>query len=120
MSDMRSALARADVEVLDSVDLFDDIGEMEVGRERPYQFHRVHQVGRRKSRRQVPAGVDVTVAAQGAGEGSHPFHQFEEGVALLADDRLSELRAQTPNVVAQRLIGCVFGHRFRLWRWAQG
>jgi hypothetical protein len=103
----RGQLARA-------VGLLGDIGQVEVGRERPDQAGGGQRVGRGDDRRGL--------VAVGAHELAHALDEVEHLASLLAHERLPEQHAQLADVAAQRGMrvvadggGLLGEHRCRAW-----
>ena len=84
-------------ELAAAVNLLGDVDEVEVGRERADEAGRVHRVEQREH-----AGRGVLVAAH---QGADLLDELEQLVALLADERLAEQRAERADVAAQALVG---------------
>jgi hypothetical protein len=84
-------------ELAPAVDLLGDVDEVEVGREGADEAGRVDGVEQREH-----AGGRVLVAAH---ERAHVLDELEQLLALLADERLAEQRAERADVAAQALVG---------------
>ena len=86
----------------DAVDLLGDVGQVEIHRERPDQEDGVGDGGVIEEVAEFCADVPVrTQLPEMPGQGSGPFHRLEESLAMLANERVTQLVSETPDVGPQ-------------------
>src|SRR5690606_16240274 len=91
-------------QVLDAVDLLGDVGQIEVGRERPHQLDGLLEVERLEETIQPLDRFPAVGLASRLGQAAHLLHQLEESGAVLARQRLPELGSQPTYVGAECLV----------------
>ena len=102
-------------QLVGSVDLLGDVGEMEVRQERPSQQGARREVQRRQCLGQAPPRVRVDDS--GLRFRSDVLDEIEEIGARLARERLAEEPSEQADVVAKRPVDAILAHPADLW-WA--
>jgi hypothetical protein len=97
-------------QIADAVDLFGDVGEIEVRGEGPHELDRLGEFEGIEQMLQLGSGLPIVVVAYSFGEGPNFFDEVEKPFSVLAGQGLSELIAQTTDVCSQCLVGCSIAH----------
>ncbi len=84
--------------------LLGDVGQVEVGRERPHQVDCLPQVKLPEHRLQARPGLNVLVRADRLGEGPYLFDEIQQLRSVLTCHGVAQLRPETADVGPQAII----------------